>query len=173
MKILKFIKMESFQDDWCPHLDGAITYYFSSKRSDTRDAKDLFTGIKKLVVNTSHFGEDDFEEKYTLLSPELSEQSITFKFSKGSMLIDKYSIECISYTLTSWILEATNDDRSLKWDLLDQRHSTLASDKRYTFKVAHCTKSYKFFRLKMTQPNSGGRWVMFLHYFNLHGNYTA
>lgn len=165
--------MESFTNNWCPPTEGAITYYFSTNRSRTYDAKELFTGITKTVINNTHFGEDDFEEKYTLVSPELVEQSITFKLTNGSMSVDKYSIECVSCPFTSWNLEAANDSRTRNWDCLDQRNQTLQADKRYTFKVQNSRQSYKFFRLKMLQPNSYGRWVMFIHYFNLHGNYTA
>lgn len=168
----KIFRMESFKDDWCPPTEGAIIYYFSSERTRTHDAKDLFTGLVTHVINTSHFGEDDFDEKYTIVSPEISEQSITFKFSSGSMSIDKYSIECVSYPITSWILEATNNSRSRNWDCLDQRSKKLLADKRYTFKVNKSHQPYKFFRLKMLQPNSAGRWLMFLHYFNLHGDFS-
>lgn len=164
--------MESFTNNWIPPTEGAVTYYFSTNRSVTHDAKELFTGIVKTVINTSHFGEDDFEEKYTLVSPELVEQTITFKLTNGSMSVDKYSIECVSCPLTSWILEAANDSRTRNWDSLDQRTQKVESDKRYIFKVQKNRQSYKFFRLKMLQPNSRNRWVMFLHYFNLHGDFN-
>lgn len=164
--------MESFTNSWCQPVEGSIFYKIRSEKSTKYDARDLFIGKTRTIENTTHFGDDDIIEQCYVTTPDSINQAITFKFSKGSMKIDKYSIEFTYNPLTSWRLEGANPITKI-WDCLDHRKQKLVSQKRYTFHVSNCDTAYSSFRLQMDQPNSCGNWIINLHYINFHGDYQA
>ena len=164
--------MESFTNDWCNLAEGSIFYHFRSSKTEISDAIDLFKGKINIIENTTHFGDGDIEEKYYITSPESINQAITFKFAKGSMKIDKYSLEFAYNPLTSWRFEGANPITKI-WDCLDHRKQKLSSNKRYVFHISNCEREYSAFRLQMDQPNSCGNWIIYLHYINFHGDYIS
>lgn len=164
--------MQPFTDDWCLPAQGSIMYYFQSDKTTKSDAIDLFSGKIITHENTTHFGDGDIEEMYYVMSPESYHQAIYFKFSNGSMKVDKYSLEFPSDPLSSYVLEAANPATKV-WDCLDHHTKKLQNKKRYTFSVPKSDVQYSLFRLRMVEPNVNGHWYIILHYFNLHGDYST
>lgn len=73
--------------------------------------------------------------------------------------IDKYTFEFFT-PIKSWKIEATNNQNAKKLACLDKRTEKIEKEVKYEFDVSNCDKSYKYFRLKMTEPNESGKWYL-------------